>query len=340
MEIHKLLESFRLYLLKLGQEENTVKSNIKYLRKLYTECSPFTVENFSQFIDNLILSSKTKSYISKYIYVIHHWGNFQNIPEFSSYPMPKLRNKSTFIRETMSATEIETFITLPYPGKTRGKYEKKWSMWSMFWKVQAWTGMRPSEVARLTLDDVDFGLGVFKVRKTKTGSPRVIPINSVIWEDVEHYINRIPFPRTLLFPNFWKPDQPVNSGGWRENFNKRIQLMNLRREGIVSYSLRHSLPSRLIKNSSIYDVQRIMGHKKITTTEKYLHTDLESLTETINNDPMGEMHKTAEDQYVDIQKLLRNIEIKYFKNFHTNIISSPDGSEIHAIFQKREKFSK
>lgn len=333
----ELLEQFTIFLLRKGLEESTTSGILKCMRRVIGNCTPLSVTNFSAYIDNLILSKKAKSYIIKHIYALHYWGEFIGDKAFKSYPVPKLRNKTTFIRNAMSTEEIEIFINLPYAGLQQGKFRDKWYMWTEFWRIQAWTGMRPAEVSRLTIDDVDFGLGLFKIRKTKTGQPRVIPINETILKPLEQYINNLSgmAPDTLLFPRLAHPNTPVGVGAWEENFNRRKKQMNLRREGIVAYSLRHSFPSRIIKTSSIKDVMDLMGHKKITTTEKYLHTDLDSLRETINNDPMGERHKNGEDQLQDILKQLRKMEEKYNKKIYTVITPSEDKKEITVTFKIR-----
>lgn len=49
-----------------------------------------------------------------------------------------------------------------------------------------------------------------------------------------------------------------------------------------SHSGRRSFATRLVKHgSTIYEVKSLMGHSSITTTEKYLHTDAETLMATV-----------------------------------------------------------
>jgi integrase len=40
---------------------------------------------------------------------------------------------------------------------------------------------------------------------------------------------------------------------------------------ISFHDLRHSFGTQAIRVFSIYEVQRMMGHRSITTTERYLH---------------------------------------------------------------------
>src|SRR6185437_12239273 len=126
------------------------------------------------------------------------------------------------------------------------------------WCIQAWTGCRPSEVASLTVDDIDFGTNEFHV-DGKTG-PRDIPISSSICGQVKEYISRI--EGNLLFPSMQNRSKPVGQGGWEKNFNKRKTILNIKRDHVTAYSFRHSFASRLVNESSIYRVKTLLGHTK------------------------------------------------------------------------------
>ena len=49
------------------------------------------------------------------------------------------------------------------------------------------------------------------------------------------------------------------------------------------HDLRHSFASFLVNNGrSLYEVQRILGHTQIKTTQRYAHLDQESLLSAVN----------------------------------------------------------
>jgi integrase len=238
--------------------------------------------------------------------------------------MPKLRDKSTYIRGTLSDEEIDSFINLSCPYSSR--FTPVWKQWSMFWTVQAYTGMRPAEVSRLRVTDIDFGLGKINVLETKTGYPREIPISPMIRSSLEKYVKAL--CHDLLFPTSRDKTVPVSPSAWLENFNIRKRILKLNRPHLSAYSLRHSFASRLISETSIYDVKTLMGHRKISTTEKYLHTNLKRLQKTIDSDPLGERYKSPQDQFHDILKQENVLSEKYFENIHSQVSISEDGSEI------------
>jgi len=63
--------------------------------------------------------------------------------------------------------------------------------------------------------------------------------------------------------------EPISGGALYLRFlraGKRAGLPRLR-----LHDLRHSFGTQAIRAFSIYEVQRMMGHRHITTTERYLH---------------------------------------------------------------------
>jgi integrase len=236
----------------------------------------------------------------------------------------------------MNDEEIEAFIALPFPRLYKEykdkKYrnsefqKKRWEMWSIFWLIQAYTGMRPSEVARLTVKAVEIGEGFFYVLQTKTHEPRKIPISQSIQESIVLFIKSL--ESDLLFPNRYDTKIPVSISAFEENFKRRKELLGIKRANLTPYSLRHSFASRLITESSIYDVKTLMGHKKITTTERYLHTNEEQLKEVIKNDPLSTDKKTGKELLLDHYETANRLSVKQNEKVYTSIELSEDGMEL------------
>ena len=73
----------------------------------------------------------------------------------------------------------------------------------------------------------------------------------------------------LVFEHDAKPGEPIcGSGLYRRflNASKRAGLPVLR-----LHDLRHTFGTQAIRGFKIHEVQRLMGHRHITTTERYLH---------------------------------------------------------------------
>jgi integrase len=73
----------------------------------------------------------------------------------------------------------------------------------------------------------------------------------------------------LVFVPDGKPGEPICGVSPYRRFvsaAKRAGLPVLR-----FHDLRHSFGTRAIRAFNIYEVQRMMGHRRVTTTERYLH---------------------------------------------------------------------
>jgi integrase len=72
-----------------------------------------------------------------------------------------------------------------------------------------------------------------------------------------------------VFEHDTKPGEPIcGSNLYRRFINaaRRAELPILR-----FHDLRHSFGTQAIRRVNIYELQRLMGHRHITTTERYLH---------------------------------------------------------------------
>ena len=151
---------------------------------------------------------------------------------------------------------------------------------SLFQIVQilALTGARKREVLDLKWKHVFLDDQYFLVPKAKNGSPRKVILN----EDARNILrNRLQKQSKLsqfVFPNP-KTGKPYGCiyHSWNDA-RKKVGLNNLR-----IHDLRHSFASALVNQGiSIYDVQQLLGHQSIKTTQRYAHLDDNKLKYSAN----------------------------------------------------------
>jgi len=192
--------------------------------------------------------------------------------------------REIFIKATMSDEEIEAFLsiqppTITYKGRwgvmiTRTINPRTHRLWTMFFSIMAFSGMRPGEVANLTVNDVDFGRDIFILRETKTGQPRLVPIAPNIKVSLQKFIAGL--QSNYLFPSDRggiKDGKAVfDNVDWHYNFHARIKRLGIKRTNLTPYSLRHSLITRLLEEDvNLFKVQKIVGHSDLRTTQAYTH---------------------------------------------------------------------
>jgi len=140
------------------------------------------------------------------------------------------------------------------------------------------TGMRWGELASLRWEDVDFYTGTLRIRESKSGEGRRVPMNSVVREalqevrraQIQKAREQAEGEREILSEYVFCAPQ----GGFLHNF-KRDWHPTLLRAGIVEFrwhDTRHTAASRLVMAGvDLYTVKEILGHKTIIMTQRYSH---------------------------------------------------------------------
>ncbi|HEY2652855.1 MAG TPA: site-specific integrase, partial [Solirubrobacteraceae bacterium] len=144
--------------------------------------------------------------------------------------------------------------------------------------LAAEAGPRLSEVRGLKVRNVDFGVGVvrfedgFTTRGGHAGNKgrrvRSVPMSDNVRAVLGPYCKGRPAD-ALVFVHEARPGEPICGSSLYRRFRnaaKRAGLPVLR-----FHDLRHSFGTQAIRVFNIYEVQRMMGHRHITTTERYLH---------------------------------------------------------------------
>jgi integrase len=139
-------------------------------------------------------------------------------------------------------------------------------------------GPRMSEIRALKIRNVDFEVGVIRFEDgytTKGGHAgnkgrrvRSVPMTDNVRAALWPYCNGRAAD-ALVFEHDTKPGEPICG----ENLYRRF-VNAARRAGLPIlrfHDLRHSFGTQAIRHVNIYELQRLMGHRHITTTERYLH---------------------------------------------------------------------
>jgi site-specific recombinase XerD len=135
------------------------------------------------------------------------------------------------------------------------------------------TGIRLSELAGLTLEDVDFENRMLTVRQGKGRKDRQIPL---VDEEVKALRNYLRYRATelilddeLLF--LANNGRSLNVSSIKAIVAKYVKKAGIRKRVSV-HTLRHTFGAhKADKNMSLATLQALMGHKKKETTLKYIH---------------------------------------------------------------------
>lgn len=267
-------QKYKHYLFEKGLRLQTIEVYIDFLESFLSN-NEFTYENCLDFLHNKKEEGLLNSSINKYISFIKSYARFLELEWVDN--LKKWKEQESYIA-LMSDKEVEEFLSLPCPPQTP---IRSWKQWTVYYSIMAFSAMRPGEVAKIRIQDIDLSTNNFILIDTKT-TPRRVPIAENIkalvieWLKVsDNYL----FPPARLDSN--KPF--VTASAWRDHFNRRVSLMGIKKPFLKPYSLRHSWVTDMISNGvDITKAGKVAGHRNIKTTMKYTHLTNKDIQDIIN----------------------------------------------------------
>ena len=143
------------------------------------------------------------------------------------------------------------------------------------------TGIRVSELTSLKIQDLFFGEGYIRVIG-KGDKQRLVPISAIARERIQRYLDKRPEGRSNIETVF------LNNRGSQLT---RVMVFTILKEAvrraginkrISPHTFRHSFATHLLEGgASIRQVQEMLGHESILTTEIYTHLDSSHLRQTV-----------------------------------------------------------
>ncbi len=130
------------------------------------------------------------------------------------------------------------------------------------------TGMRISELAALQLPDLDMDRNVIAIKAQNSREARKVPLNTAAKNAIAEYMRIRPRARekTLFLTKTCRPFLVRNI---RTAIDRYFRLAGIK-DGKVN-DLRHTFIIEQLKaGTPLVYVSQLVGHKRITTTEKYL----------------------------------------------------------------------
>ena len=143
-----------------------------------------------------------------------------------------------------------------------------------YYKLLYYTGLRPSEAIRLKSSEIDLKQGRILIPKSKSNRFRVVPIHK----------NLKPFLRPLMHNEFLFPGTTNgHQKSMKSGLDRAIREAKLTKHGVSRYAFRHTFATQVLSKTggNIRAVQTLLGHSRITMTERYAHVLDEQLKESV-----------------------------------------------------------
>jgi site-specific recombinase XerD len=139
-------------------------------------------------------------------------------------------------------------------------------------------GLRLSEVVRLRVADVDSSRGVLVIRQGKGRKDRLVPLSPALLAELRAYWRRYR-PADWLFPG-QRRGRHLHPAALQRTFARLVRPLGFRK-GVSLHTLRHSYATHLLEAGvDVVTLQRLLGHRHLSTTARYLHVSAQDLRRT------------------------------------------------------------
>jgi len=146
--------------------------------------------------------------------------------------------------------------------------------------LMAHYGLRPSEVAALSVDSIDWASCSLRVEQSKTLSTLILPLSDQALRVLKRYLHcgRPDDTRPALFFRSRSPVGPITHYTVGDIYKKRARQSGLPLQGTSSYCLRHTFAMRLLtRGVGIKIIGDLLGHRTLESTCVYLRLQTRAL---------------------------------------------------------------
>jgi len=191
--------------------------------------------------------------------------------------LPQVRVPAKLPREWLSDWEIERLMASCDVRRATGLRDR--AILELLYSA----GIRNSEACSLKIADVDLDNGFLRVRHGKGDKDRVVPLGRVAARWIRTYLER---SRPLLASGFTSATEILLVGAQGRPMTRHTLAYTVKRVGelaslrkrITPHVIRHTFAAHLLRNNApLRHIQEMLGHSKLSTTERYLRITIEDL---------------------------------------------------------------
>ena len=131
-------------------------------------------------------------------------------------------------------------------------------------------GLRVQEVAKLTLDVIDYRRSQILIRAGKGAKDRMVFISNDAAVALANYLRERPLTKerkVFLAEKGRRKGQPISVRAMQKRMEYYAKMSGV---PITCHRLRHTMATQLLNaNADLVSIQEILGHTKIKTTQRY-----------------------------------------------------------------------
>ena len=185
-------------------------------------------------------------------------------------------------KNVLTVAEARRVLRVPDTQTPRGIRDR--AILEMFYS----TGLRIGELTALTVHDMDTQNGFVRVNHGKGGKDRVVPMGGTACRYVREYLREVRAKWAVknreeraLWLISYKPYRPVKTQQITVMVREYGQAAGLNKP-LTAHVWRHTCATHLVANdANLVYVQRLLGHKSLTTTQIYTRVAVPELRVTL-----------------------------------------------------------
>ncbi len=219
-------------------------------------------------------------------------GNHIPANPASELEMP--RPEKRLPKEPLGLHQIESVIAVPDTTDPLGLRDR--AMLELFYSA----GLRRSELARLTLHDLNCERQTLQIRQGKHHKDRVVPVGNRALKWLERYLEEsrprlaLDAQQPALFLTSY--GEPFNPDVLSRMVTKFIKQAEIDRPGSC-HLIRHTCATHMLEGGAdIRFIQQLLGHEKLETTAIYTQVSIEQLKAVHSKTHPAERSKNPDSQ--------------------------------------------
>jgi len=263
-----LLESFLAAMRARGRSERTIRTYacfarlfLSHLRSRGKDLSSLTERDLDEWLYSLLQGGWSRDSLYTAAVAARSLLRYHGIPLAESYKPPR---RSKRLPQVPTREEVRRLLQA---ASTEDEV--------LALNLLVYTGMRVSELASLRCEDVDLESGLVRVLG-KGGKERVLVAPPHILPLLRRRVERLGGSGPL-FPSPIDPMKPISYVTIERMLRRLARRAGLRRR-ITPHMLRHYFATAMLQAGlDIREVQELLGHSSLSTTQVYTHVSRERL---------------------------------------------------------------
>jgi integrase/recombinase XerD len=188
----------------------------------------------------------------------------------------ELPRRTDDLREPLSGDAIEAVLAVPDIATPDGLRDR------VCLELLYATGIRRAELTALWCSDIDRSRGVLHVRRGKGQRDRFVPVGerALAWitkyeREARPLQQKEGEPRHLFLNQY---GQPLSADGLSWRIRQCVKHAGINKRG-ACHLFRHTMATAMLDNGAdIRHVQEMLGHRTITSTQRYTHVSMARLS--------------------------------------------------------------